>query len=292
MIDFNKAYDIYLNQFNNYLKGVFNSLDNSAPAIIREAMIYAVDGGGKRVRPILCIAVANLLGLSFDDVKEFALAIEIIHSYSLVHDDLPAMDNDDYRRGKLSTHKKFGEANGILAGDALLNFAFELCLNKDGFNSLHARALLAIAKCAGYTGMIGGQVLDLLSNDNNLNEEKSLYEIIEKKTSQLLIAPIIVPSILSGNKYFSTLNEYGLHLGYLFQITDDILDVEGTLDSIGKTPLKDNEVNKLTAVKLLGLDGAKQRATFHYNKCKDLISNINSNWFLSEFTDKIYKRKK
>ena len=198
---FSERYTDYLNQFNKYLNEVICSLSSNAPQVIRDAMIYAVDGGGKRIRPILCIATADALGLAFDDIKEFALAIEIIHSYSLVHDDLPAMDNDDYRRGKLSTHKKFGEANGILTGDALLNFAFELCLSKKGFSENNAKALLEIAKCAGYSGMIGGQVLDLQSNNDFFNDEKTLYQIIENKTSKLLIAPLLVASILSDCTY-------------------------------------------------------------------------------------------
>ncbi len=290
MTGFDTAFSDYLNRFNQYISEVFLALKSSAPEVIRQAMTYAIEGGGKRIRPILCIATAEMFGFSFDDVKELALSIEMIHSYSLVHDDLPAMDNDDYRRGKLSTHKKFGEAYGILAGDALLNFAFEHSLSKENITLNYTKALCEIAKCAGYNGMIGGQVLDLLNEKNDVSEEV-LYDIVGRKTSELLKAPLVSVSMLNGGKYYDELSEYGLHLGYLFQITDDILDVEGSLESIGKTPNKDVASEKLTAVKLFGVDGAKEKAKKHYQICKNVLNKIENSNFLMALTDKIYLRK-
>lgn len=290
MIDFNQKFNEYLTKFNEYLSNVFSTLPDNSPKIIREAMSYAVSGGGKRVRPVLCFALAEMFGKSFDDVKELALAIEIIHSYSLVHDDLPAMDNDDYRRGKLSTHKKFGEAYGILAGDALLNYAFELVLSKENFTALHGKALYEIARCSGFSGMIGGQVLDLQNEKNDVNEQ-TLFEIISKKTSALIQAPLLSVSVLCGKKYYAELLEFGLRLGYLFQITDDLLDEEGSLSSLGKTPHKDKAEDKLTAVKLYGLAGAKKKAEEQYVICKEILSKIDNSEFLTCFTDKIYLRK-
>ena len=184
-MDYNKQYDFYLSIVENEIKCAFNSLKN-VPDLLKDAMEYAVIGGGKRVRPVLCFAVAENLGVDLNKIKEFAFAIECIHSYSLVHDDLPAMDNDDYRRGKLSTHKKFGEAYGILAGDALLNFAFEYCLNKIDFDKKDALALKLLAEYAGASGMIAGQVLDLQNEKNNLPNEKILYDIYINKTAKLL----------------------------------------------------------------------------------------------------------
>ena len=289
--NFEQKYSEYLEEFNVYLDSVLSSLDKNAPSLIVDAMRYAVEGGGKRVRPILCIATADVLGLSFDDVKEFALAIELIHSYSLVHDDLPAMDNDDYRRGKLSTHKKFGEAYGILAGDALLNFAFELCLSKQNMTQNHIDACRVIAEYAGYKGMIAGQVLDLLNEKNPNANEDVLYSIFENKTSKLLTAPLLAASLTANGKYYDTLKEFGLNLGVLFQITDDIMDEEGTLASIGKTPHKDKEVDKLTSVKLFGLDGAKKLAKERYTKCIELLSKVSGSDFLLAFTDKMFTRK-
>ena len=289
--NFEQKYSEYLEKFNCYLENSLSSLNRNAPSLIIDAMRYAVEGGGKRVRPILCLATADLLGLDFDDVKEFALAIELIHSYSLVHDDLPAMDNDDYRRGKLSTHKKFGEANGILAGDALLNYAFEVCLSKPNMNSNHINACKIIAEYAGYNGMIAGQVLDLQNEKNNNANENILYSVFENKTAKLLTAPLLAASLTAGGKHFEVLKEFGYNLGVLFQITDDIMDEEGTLFSIGKTPHKDKEVDKLTSIKIFGLDGAKMRAEMHYNKCKELLAAIDDSEFLMAFTDKMFKRK-
>ena len=205
---------------------------------VLEAMNYSVLAGGKRLRPMLMEETYKLFGGSGKIVEPFMAAMEMIHTYSLVHDDLPAMDNDDFRRGKPSTHKKFGEANGILAGDALLNFAFETVLSKENFNIYDAKALKILAEYAGYRGMIAGQILDL-ENEKNSSNEKVLYNIYENKTAKLITAPLLIASTYADEKYFSQLKMYGYNLGVLFQIIDDIMDVEGTLESIGKTPHKD-----------------------------------------------------
>lgn len=291
MTDYTAKYNQYLTAFNDYLNKTFDNLDKNAPKTIKDAMAYAVKDGGKRVRPILCMATAEMLGVNFDKIKDICVALECIHSYSLVHDDLPAMDNDDYRRGKLSTHKKFGEANGILAGDALLNFAFEIVLSKENFTINDAKALKILAEFAGYSGMIAGQILDL-ENEKNCSNEKVLYNIYENKTAKLITAPLLIASIYADQKYFEHLKVYGYNLGVLFQIIDDIMDVEGTLESIGKTPHKDLSVDKLTSVKVFGFDGALKKAEFHYNECKKILSEINADEFLHQLTDKMYTRRK
>ncbi len=292
MVDFNATYDRYYTYFNDYLDKTVKALDKNTPKILRDAIEYAVVDGGKRVRPILCFAAAELLGLNIDSVKEFALAIELIHSYSLVHDDLPSMDNDDYRRGKFSTHKKFGEANAILAGDALLNLAFEICLFKDNAKISDIYAMRVIAEYAGYRGMIAGQVLDLENEKNPAPTEKVLYDIMDNKCAKLITAPLLVASAVCEYKYFDELKEFGYHLGVLFQMIDDIMDCEGTLEGIGKTPHKDDASDKLSSVKLFGLNGAKKRAEEHYIRCKHVLNAIENSEFLSELTDKLYKRKK
>ncbi len=284
-------YNEYLTIFENNLSNVFTCLSKDAPSTIVDAMTYAVTGGGKRIRPVLCMASASLLGVDLKQVKEFSIAIECIHSYSLVHDDLPSMDNDDFRRGKPSTHKKFGEANGILAGDALLNFAFELSLSKPDFNNNDVKALKFLSDCAGYNGMIAGQILDLESEGKIANEQL-LYKIFENKTAKLIIAPIIIPSILSEGKFYNELYDFGYNLGILFQITDDIIDVEGSLEDIGKTPNKDAESDKLTSVKVFGLLGAKEKAKIHYERCIGAIKNLPNNEFLLELCDKVFNRRK
>ncbi len=291
-MSYQTKYNQYLDYFNNSYNELISKLDVNAPSTIKEAMIYATDGGGKRVRPVLCYASCELLGLPIEKVKEFALAIEFIHSYSLVHDDLPCMDNDDYRRGKLSTHKKFGYSYGVLAGDALLNFAFEICLSKPNFDSYDAGALKILAEFAGYSGMIGGQVLDLQNEKKSQISQEILYEIYVNKTSKLITAPLLISSVIAENKYFNELKELGYNLGILFQITDDILDEESSLFELGKTPHKDKEAEKLTSIKIYGLDGAKNKAREHYEKCKTILNNISNNEFLMGFLDKIYFRNK
>ncbi|MBP5466023.1 MAG: polyprenyl synthetase family protein, partial [Clostridia bacterium] len=184
MPDFDVKYGEYLRYFEDCLKRRLNCLSESAPETIKAAMKYAVIGGGKRVRPVLCFAVYEMLGGNFSEMKELALAIEFIHSYSLVHDDLPAMDNDDYRRGKFSTHKKFGEATGILAGDALLNFAFETVFSANDFTDGYVKAARLIADYSGYNGMIGGQVSDIENEKNQTAGEKDLYDIYLNKTAK------------------------------------------------------------------------------------------------------------
>ena len=289
MLNYKERYAKYLDLFNNQLNLAINAFSD-APKLLKDAMEYAVAGGGKRIRPVLLIATADALNVPFDCVKELAVAIECIHSYSLVHDDLPAMDNDDYRRGKLSTHKKFGEAYGILAGDGLLNFAFEYCLAKENASLSHFKALSFLSNCAGVTGMIAGQVLDLQNERANDVSEDVLYNIYENKTAKLLMAPVLMASILADNKYYSELNEFAYNLGVMFQIADDILDVEGSVETLGKTPNKDQLSDKLTSVKVFGLDGAKKRKQVHYEKCLKALDNIENNEFLLEFTKLIYLR--
>lgn len=290
-MNYKEQYEVYFNLFENYLKEAFDSLNIDAPNVIKDAMKYAVLDGGKRIRPVLCLAAADMLGVSFDTVKEFAVALECVHSYSLVHDDLPAMDNDDYRRGKFSTHKKFGEANGILAGDALLNFAFEYCLSRKDFNSLDAKALKILGEFAGYSGMIAGQVLDL-QYENEAPNVDVLYNIYKNKTAKLIIAPLLISSQLSGGKYFDELYEYGYNLGVLFQIIDDIMDVECSLEDIGKTPNKDSASGKLTSISIFGLNGAKELAKKHYDTCMDIIKKIPNSEFLQALTDAMFIRRK
>ncbi len=290
-IDYISQYNRYAERFEQQLKIALTKLD-SVPNYLKNAMEYAVLDGGKRIRPVLCYATADMLNVDLEQVDAFAVAIELIHSYSLVHDDLPCMDNDDYRRGKLSTHKKFGEAFGVLAGDGLLNFAFEYVLSKDNFSLLDAKALKFLSFCAGASGMIGGQTLDLL-NEKNVNVDvEILYEIYKNKTAKLLIAPLIISCIFANEKYKEELTEYGLNLGIMFQISDDLMDAFGLKINIGKTPNKDQIQDKMTAVKTFGIEGAKSQLQIHYNKCLEIIKNFKNNEFLIVFTKKMFERTK
>jgi len=251
-------------------------------------MRYSLFAGGKRIRPILLLAVNEMLGGKKEDVIHFAIAIECIHTYSLIHDDLPALDNDDYRRGKLSNHKKFSESMAILTGDSLLNLAYETILNNKNFDEVDAKALKVLANYAGVTGMIAGQVHDVFKTESN--DEIGITNIIVNKTSKLLTAPIIIASIKNQKKYFDELFDFGIKLGMIFQITDDLLDAIGEFDKIGKTPKKDGD--KYNFVNLFGVEKAKKFNENLYNYCKGYIKNIENNEFLLALTDYIYFRNK
>ena len=292
MTNFDCEYKKYFDYFNLYLEEKLNNLDTQSPSLIKEAMSYAIIDGGKRVRPALCFITAQILGIDKEQVVDFALAIELIHAYSLVHDDLPAMDNDDYRRGKLSTHKKYGEAFGILAGDALLNFAFETALNKPNFDKNDLEAIKLLANFAGYSGMIAGQVLDLQNEKTSTLSKETLYDIYLNKTAKLIMAPILIASIIAQKKHYDKLYEYGYNLGVTFQIIDDILDEEGDFNQLGKSLHKDIQNGKLTAVSVFGLEGAKQKAKEHYEKCINAIIDIENNDLLLAFAKKMFERKK
>lgn len=284
---FNEYYVLFEKEISVYL----NSLDAQISSTLKDAILYSVLGGGKRLRPILGMATAEALGVDFDKVKYLYIALELIQAYSLVHDDLPAMDDDDYRRGKLSTHKKFGEAMGVLAGDAMLNLAFETALKSSFVDQNYINSLKLIFNFSGYNGMVYGQVLDLENEKNPCYSEKMLHEIFTNKTVKMFKAPLLATSLIANGKYYNELNEYGDCLGLAFQIQDDILDVEGSLETIGKTPNKDQNSDKLTSVKIYGLQGAKLKAQELFEKSIKAIEKIDNNQFLIDFAIKLNKRK-
>lgn len=281
----------YIDRFNNTLTKYLDSIKKDVPKTLFDAIEYSLTPGGKRVRPVLCYMVADMLGVDLAEVEYYAMAVEMIHSYSLVHDDLPCMDDDDYRRGKYSTHKQFGEATAVLTGDALLNLAIETALKKQRYHDKDISALKILFYCSGINGMIKGQVLDLENESNQLATEEIMTDISVNKTSRLIVAPILIASLMADREYFEELNEYGTLLGLLFQITDDILDVESSFNVLGKTPNKDEKSEKASAVKVYGLDGAKDKAYAIYSRCIDILSSIPNSCILTEFTEKIYKRK-
>jgi len=239
------------------------SMKDNLQKVVYEAMRYSLLAGGKRIRPVLAIKAAEILGISEEQVMPFAAAIEMIHTYSLIHDDLPAMDNDDYRRGRPSCHKQFDEATAILAGDALLTMAFEIS-SKGAMNADSClggiKAINHIAICAGAEGMIGGQIVDLKAETEQISESELKY-LCERKTGALLRVPCMVAADLAEKteteeaKY---LLEYADTVGLAFQIKDDILDVEGDMDKLGKPIGSDAEEGKTTFITLYGLDGSKK----------------------------------
>lgn len=230
-----------------------------------QAMNYSVLAGGKRIRPILMLETYKLFGGSNKAIESFVAAIEMIHTYSLVHDDLPAMDDDELRRGKLTTHAKFGEAMGVLAGDGLLNYAFEIALDtldetKGADNRAVIRSLKVLAKKAGIYGMIGGQVVDVEAEKQYGISKNRLDFIYELKTGALIEAAMMIGAILGGatDEEVEQIEEVAKKIGLAFQIQDDVLDVIGETETIGKSVGSDEKNQKATYVVFEGLEKAKQ----------------------------------
>ena len=293
MSSFDLHYEKYLNEFEAYAKDYFAKM-HTKPGLLGESMQYRFLNGGKRIRPVLMLACADVLNFPKEDVLPFALALEMIHTYSLIHDDLPAMDNDDFRRGKPSNHKAFGEGNAILAGDGLLNEAYAICLTEcmKGENCVMASRFLN--ECAGIYGMIAGQSADLYFTDlkESVSENDLLY-IYEHKTGKLLLAPVAIPSILNDNREYLPFERFGKLLGLLFQMTDDILDVTGDFKDLGKSIGKDEEENKLTCIRLYGLENAKIRADLCAKDCHAVLEGINGDTeFLNDLVDYVLNRSK
>lgn len=230
-----------------------------------QAMNYSVLAGGKRIRPILMLETYKLFGGSNKAIESFVAAIEMIHTYSLVHDDLPAMDDDELRRGKLTTHAKFGEAMGVLAGDGLLNYAFEIALDtldetKGADNRAVIRSLKVLAKKAGIYGMIGGQVVDVEAEKQYGISKNRLDFIYELKTGALIEAAMMIGAILGGatDEEVEQIEDVAKKIGLAFQIQDDVLDVIGETETIGKSVGSDEKNQKATYVVFEGLEKAKQ----------------------------------
>jgi geranylgeranyl diphosphate synthase type II len=267
--------------------------------LILEAAAYSVNVGGKRLRPMILLETYKLCGgKNPEECYDFCAALECIHSYSLVHDDLPAMDNDMYRRGNLTTHAKYGEDIGILAGDALLNFAYELMLNaitkREPSAALRAgKAASVIAQKAGVYGMVGGQTLDVYLTGKKMNAEQ-LDFIFRLKTGALIEAAFMAGAILAGadEKTVSELEEAGLAVGIAFQIRDDILDITSTQEVLGKPIHSDERNEKTTYVSLYGMEKAEDDVLQYSKKAENLIRNAGDNEFLIQLTDSLINRVK
>ncbi len=231
-------------------------------AHIYDAMRYSVLAGGKRIRPILLLLAYDAVGGKGEDIYPFACAMEMIHTYSLIHDDLPAMDNDDYRRGMPTNHIKYGEWTAILAGDALLNQAFEVMLEASTNNPkpsyIEAMHILSVA--SGTRGMIGGQVVDIIS-ENKAADRETVDFIHQHKTAALMVAPVDMGATLGGasQEEKQALHNYAFNLGLAFQIQDDILDVLSTQEELGKPIDSDAKNNKATYVSMYGIEQAKNK---------------------------------
>ena len=271
---------------------------NKYPEKLAEAMEYAVMNGGKRIRPILMYMICDLFEKnnckSYDKIKEIANALEFIHCYSLVHDDLPAMDNDDYRRGKLTVHKKYNEAIGILVGDVLLTEAFGIIANSKSLGDKNKVEIISkLSEYAGFFGMVGGQFVDMES-ENKKVEIDTLKYIHAHKTGKLLTAAIELPMIALDveSEKREKMVEYSKLLGIAFQIKDDILDIEGNFEEIGK---KSNDVQneKTTYPSIFGLEKSKKLLQEYLEKAKKIIEDeFEGNQLFLELTDYFGNRKK
>lgn len=246
------------------------------PSIIHEAMRYSIAAGGKRLRPIMLLMTADLLEQKLENFAFAAAALEMIHTYSLIHDDLPAMDNDDLRRGKPTNHKVYGEAMAILAGDALLTQAFQIMADPAHAEVFSSSSLLAatheLALASGTEGMLGGQVLDLQAEGCEINAE-DLEMIHARKTGKLLTVALRIGAILSqaNPQQLEALTTYGEQVGLAFQVVDDILDIEGTAEELGKPPESDLQKEKATYPALFGLEESKRIASTLINNAKQAL---------------------
>lgn len=246
-------------------------------ARVVEAMRYAFFSGGKRLRPFLVLASAELFGVDRQQAMRVAGAVECVHCYSLVHDDLPAMDDDDMRRGKATVHKAFDEATAILAGDALMTLAFELLADAKTHADPNARLALisALARASGHHGMVGGQMIDLSANDHKLGEAE-IYRLQQMKTGALISFAAEAGGIMghASPKAQASLQGYARDLGLAFQIADDLLDVEGTPEEVGKATQKDADAGKATLVGIMGVERARNQAEILANQAIEHLSDF------------------
>ena len=282
----------------NSLRELLGNYRNKYPEKLAEAIEYAVMNGGKRIRPILMYMICDLFEKnnckSYDKIKEIANALEFIHCYSLVHDDLPAMDNDDYRRGKLTVHKKYNEAIGVLVGDVLLTEAFGIIANSKSLGNKNKIEIISkLSEYAGFFGMVGGQFVDMES-ENKKVEIDTLKYIHAHKTGKLLTAAIELPMIALDveSEKREKMVEYSKLLGIAFQIKDDILDIEGNFEEIGKKS-NDIENDKTTYPSIFGLEESKRLLQEYLEKAKKIIfDEFEGNELFLELTDYFGNRKK
>ena len=269
-------------KFNKYINIINKYIDEEVkvlyPNSIYESMRYSLLAGGKRLRPVIAVETASMFGVPLENILPSACAIEMLHCQSLIHDDLPCMDDDDFRRGKPSNHKVFGEATAVLAGDALLSYAPKFIIDKTP-KTVSSDTLIKILYeffiAAGVDGIISGQIVDLDSEKKQISEETLDY-LYEYKTAKLFKLAVRTGAIISNapQNITEVLTDYAHYYGHAFQIYDDILDVTASIEQIGKTPGKDEKSEKSNYVSMYGLDKAKKQAVLLCNKACDIL-NVN-----------------
>lgn len=279
----------YLDEINSALKEYLPAADD----VVSQAMRYSVENGGKRIRPALLLEFCRVCGGDYKKAVPFACALEMIHTYSLIHDDLPCMDNDDFRRGKPSCHIAFGEEYALLAGDALLTLAFETAMKSNLSAEITVKAAKELAKAAGVMGMVGGQVLDL-QNEGKKVGIPDLQKTDELKTGELIRAACVLGCVCAGadDKKIAAAEKYAHDIGIAFQIVDDILDVTSDEETLGKPIGSDEENQKSTYVSLLGIEKSRKTAeelTLNAQKALDAFDGDVSS--LKDLAEKLKNRK-
>ena len=281
-------------RLSQYVQKTEAALDTALPkeggTLVREAMRYSLLGGGKRIRAALVLEFARLGGAADSQALPLACVVEMIHAYSLIHDDLPCMDNDDFRRGQPSCHKKFGEACALLAGDGLLTLAFETAAGAPLPGEAKARSIAELAKAAGWQGMIGGQMMDLDAENHEIPLE-TLQKLYAMKTGELLRVSALLGCIAADASEIEAIAQnYTSAIGMAFQITDDILDVTGNTEKLGKPIGSDKENGKSTYVSLLGLENAKKEACRQIQLARLQAEKLEDSGFLIWLADLILNR--
>ena len=289
MNDYKEEFNEYINIANNRL----SQLLSDGGDIVCKAMRYSVENGGKRIRPVLAMSAFQMCGGNINDVVDLACALEMIHTYSLIHDDLPCMDNDNMRRGKPSCHIAFGEEYALLAGDALLTYAFEIAAKANISDTKKVKAIACLAENAGFMGMVGGQVIDLQSEGKKISYD-TLRKMHSLKTGALIRCAVKLGCICADadEEKMQALETYADNIGYAFQVVDDILDVTSSQEVLGKPIGSDAECGKTTYVTLFGVERAKEiAAEFTENAVKSISKYENSEFLIKlakELTDRKY----
>ena len=282
---------MYQEYIEEYLDEQCFCYDSEPQKILFDAMRYSLLAGGKRLRPVLVFDFCRMCGGDWRSAAPFAAAIEMIHTYSLIHDDLPCMDNDDYRRGKLTNHKVYGEANAVLAGDALLTAAFSYLAKAPYSADVRIRAVEVLANCAGELGMVGGQVLDMMSEERQCTEQE-VIAIQSRKTGALIKAACLL-GVLAGRgsaDQFGAAGDYAQHLGLAFQIRDDMLDVIGDAQELGKAVGVDTVKN--TFVQLYGLEKCDELVRNHTARALEALRAFENTEFMFALSNELTGRTK
>lgn len=295
-MEFYAQYDNTRRVVEESLTSFISGAENSPQKIIFDSMKYSLEAGGKRIRPVLLLETIKMMGGDCSAGIPFACAVEYIHTYSLIHDDLPAMDDDDLRRGKPTNHKVFGEAVAILAGDGLLNSAFEIMSGEILKNNCigSVKAMNVIASCAGVNGMIAGQIVDIESEGRSISYEELRY-LHSKKTGALIKASVMAGAYIAGanEEELKAVERYSENIGLAFQITDDILDVTGNTSELGKNTGSDIQNDKSTYVSLFGIEKARLLAQDCLKDAVESLGNFDSQrrLFMEELARFVVMRK-